>query len=268
MKNATLWTVLAASLAIGCLFSLDRGGWPGEPNGCREEMRPACFCEHLRDEGVAQPVNTWSNLGFVAAGIGIAVAVDRRRSRPRVRGGARTNPMTQGFFYPAFFAVVVALLGPGSMALHATMTRWGGQLDVMSMYLFIAFVTSYGLMRAYGLGRWAFLGLYAVQLSLLAWTKFQVAINSDIFFGAMIGVAILADRLLAVRRPDLTTDRRWLLAAVGLFGAAFAIWLPSRSGGPLCDPHSLVQGHAIWHVLCAGATLAVFGYLCSERKVA
>jgi hypothetical protein len=262
--RATFWTILAVALAMAGLFALDRGGWPGEPNGCREQMRPNCFCERPRLQGVAQPANTWSNLGFVAAGVGIALAVDRRRGRGPSTHAARSNPMTEGFFHPTLYAIVVALLGPGSMALHATLTRWGGQLDVMSMYLFIAFVSSYGLMRAYSLGRGAFVAIYGVQLLVLAWTKFRLPVDSNFVFGAMIAVAIATDRVFAIRRPDLVVDRRWLLLAAGLFGTAFAIWIPSRSAGPLCDPDSLIQGHAIWHLLCAGATLAIYGYLCSE----
>ena len=53
----------------------------------------------------------------------------------------------------------------------------------------------------------AFSAIYAGQLAVLAWTKLQLPINSDVVFGAMIGVAILADRLIAVRRRDLSTDR-------------------------------------------------------------
>lgn len=38
-----------------------------------------------------------------------------------------------------------------------------------------------------------------------------------------------------------------------LFGVGLAVYLFSRTGGPLCDPDSLLQGHAAWHVLSAAA---------------
>ena len=41
--------------------------------------------------------------------------------------------------------------------------------------------------------------------------------------------------------------------ATGLFGVGVVIWFFSRTGGPLCDPDGLLQGHAIWHVLAAAA---------------
>jgi hypothetical protein len=39
--------------------------------------------------------------------------------------------------------------------------------------------------------------------------------------------------------------------AVLAFGAAIAVNLLTRTGAPLCRPHSLVQGHAAWHALTA-----------------
>jgi hypothetical protein len=42
---------------------------------------------------------------------------------------------------------------------------------------------------------------------------------------------------------------------------------PSRTGGFLCDPDSLLQGHAVWHLLCAGTTGSIYLYHRSERAV-
>jgi len=46
----------------------------------------------------------------------------------------------------------------------------------------------------------------------------------------------------------------------------FFIWLASRSGGLLCDPQSLLQGHALWHVLAAvGAGLILYSAPTTSR---
>ena len=34
---------------------------------------------------------------------------------------------------------------------------------------------------------------------------------------------------------------------------AFGVWIPSQTGGLWCIPESWLQGHALWHVLCAVA---------------
>ncbi len=49
---------------------------------------------------------------------------------------------------------------------------------------------------------------------------------------------------------------------------AFAVWIPSRrSDGALSDPDSLLQEHALWHLLCALATLLIWLYYRSERRI-
>jgi hypothetical protein len=254
---------LAASLAaMGVLAAFAAAGWPGQANGCEVAVRPTCFCETLHAGPIRQPSNTLSNLGFVAVGLVIAAAADRRRGR-----AAPANPMTTTRFHPTAFAVVTALLGPGSMALHASMTVWGGRVDVISMYLFIAYVAVYGAARiaAWSTGRFA--AVYAATVLLLSASKIWTPVSSDVVFGAMVGLAALTDPVMARRRPDRRFERRWLAAAGVLFGVAFAIWLPSRSGGALCDPDSWVQGHALWHLLCAGAAGCIFLYLRSERSL-
>ena len=72
---------------------------------------------------------------------------------------------------------------------------------------------------------------------------------------------------MASRRAEIT-PALWVLAlSTALFLAAgFALWLPSQTGGPLCDPDSLLQGHAAWHLLPAATTGCFYVYWCSEDR--
>jgi hypothetical protein len=77
---AALWITLAAvAVALTVLGGFALAGWPGEPNGCLETF--GCFCEAPRPVLVRQPANTFSNVGFIAAGLAIAVEAGRRRRR-------------------------------------------------------------------------------------------------------------------------------------------------------------------------------------------
>jgi hypothetical protein len=73
----------------------------------------------------------------------------------------------------------------------------------------------------------------------------------DLTFYAL-GLASLIEvrRSLAGRRPPL------LAAAV--FSAGVVVWFLSRTGGALCNPDSLIQGHALWHVAAAAAVGILF----------
>jgi hypothetical protein len=257
-----VWITVAAvlvSLAVLAAFAL--AGWPGAPNGCLETF--GCFCEAPRPGLVRQPANTFSNLGFIAVGIAIAA----ERGRLRARGGAApANPFTTTAFFPALCGVVVALLGPGSMFLHASLTRWGGQVDVLSMYLWATFSIAYAALRALRLSTAGFAALFATLLAAAAWSKFRAPVSSDVVFGLLIAGFSAGEYTVWRRRPELRQNRRWLALAGLCFGAAFALWLPSRGpDGALCDPHSLLQGHAAWHLLCAAAAGSIWCYWRSER---
>ena len=48
------------------------------------------------------------------------------------------------------------------------------------------------------------------------------------------------------------------------FVAAYAIWLTGTGDHPACDPDSLIQAHAIWHLLGAVSTWSFFMFLRTE----
>ena len=73
---------------------------------------------------------------------------------------------------------------------------------------------------------------------------------------------------LLVRRP--APDRRrytpWFWLGFAAFFAAFMIWLTGKPDHPWCDPDSLYQAHAVWHLLSAVATVSFFLFLRTARR--
>jgi len=259
-RYAELWiTAAAVCAALAVLLAFALAGWPGAPNGCLE--RGTCFCEAPRAGLVRQPANTLSNLGFVAVGLAVATA----RGVARARGGG-ANPLTSRRLVSTLAALVIALLGPGSMFLHASLTSWGGRVDVLSMYLWASFAIAHAARRALRLSTAGFLALFGALLAATTWSKLASDVSSDAIFGGLLAGFVLGEGAVW-RRRELAQQRRWLALAALAFGAGFALWLPSRrSDGALCDPDSWLQGHAAWHLLCAASVGAIWLYWRSERE--
>lgn len=59
----------------------------------------------------------------------------------------------------------------------------------------------------------------------------------------------------------------WCFAGIACFMCAFAIWQTGRPNNPWCQPDSLLQAHAIWHLLTAASTWCFFLFLRSERRL-
>lgn len=60
----------------------------------------------------------------------------------------------------------------------------------------------------------------------------------------------------------------WFWLGAAAFVVAYAIWRTGTADDPRCEPDSLVQAHAIWHLLCALATWAFFLHFRTEVRVA
>ena len=54
----------------------------------------------------------------------------------------------------------------------------------------------------------------------------------------------------------------WFIQYICLI--ATMIWIPSQDGGWLCDPDTLLQGHALWHLLGAVAMWSFYKYFRTE----
>ncbi len=239
-------------------------GWPGDRHSCAEP--PYCYCETVLEGPVGQPVNTGSDLAFVVAGLVIAWRAGRRTDPDS------PHPFRRNAGYAAAYSQMAVFMGLGSMFFHGAMTEWGGRLDGLSMYLFILYVIAYQISRSWQLGWRGFAGLYG-GLALVFGAERMFGSNSSlVVFGSLVTLALLLEVLIAVpvsrirlgRGRDRLLQRHIFLLGLGLFCLALVIWSFSDSGRPLCDPDSLIQGHAIWHLLTAGTVTAIYFYFDAE----
>ena len=254
--NRTPIVVAGATAVISCgLLAVAVGrGWLGPDVG-----RGDGFCESAPGL-VRQPANTFSNVGFVVAGLLIAWHAGDRRN-------AGSSLATHRHLSTAI-ACLVVLLGPGSAAMHATQTSVGGHLDMLSMYLVAAFAASYAAMRRWDRGP-AFLAaafvaaVVACELVGLWKAPLPVVMYSgNAAFGLLlVGAVVVEVRIM--RRGETDARRGYAYASLASILVAFAIWNASKSW--LCDPQSLVQGHAIWHILDAVSAYFLYRYYASEH---
>lgn len=247
-------TALVALLAV---LAAARWGWLGPDVG-----RGDGFCEVARPGWIRQPANTWSNLGFVAAGLAVAVHAGNR-----LRLG-----LTMGA-YPGLataFAVLVVLLGPGSMAMHATQSDLGGHLDLLSMFLVSGFALAYALMRALRRGPGLFTVVFAVAVlvgmavHLRGGTVPLLGHAGNAAFALQLWVAIGIEVALG-RRDSARQDVWWAAASVLTLATAFAIWTTGMRGHAWCRPETLLQQHGAWHLLCALSAYLLFRHYAAER---
>lgn len=169
---------------------------------------PARDCELIGPGFFGQPVNALTTLVFVIAGL-----VVLRRSPARWVG----------------FGMIAT--GLGSFLFHGPMppgSEWAHDVSLAWLILLIA-----------GIGQtWE------------RWTRLPGLAALGVLFAVAPGVAdpvavalVVVAAIVQVRR-----DPRSTLILLGTVGALGILGRLGATGGPLCDPESLLQPHGLWHV--------------------
>ncbi len=270
--HAWVWAVCAA-LVLGLIAvsaRLDgRDVWRGRIES--GELRQPGYAERIyRADFFRTRANTWSNLAFVVVGF-YAIAhgwADLRPKRTQAEDGfVVTHPVMS-----VLFGVSCCGLGGGSGLYHASLTRWGQQLDVASMYppLLVCIAINVG-RRSRGTGLGAGVSAHA-RSWLLASAVVAVSLLLYRYKWSMSAALVLTTLILTVGACglwDLIFKRRelhfrWLGWATG----ALAVGIFCRQldvAGKFSGPDAWLQGHAVWHVLTALSLAFTYVYYRSER---
>tara|TARA_R110001606_G_scaffold10272_4_gene44109 strand:- start:61816 stop:62598 length:783 start_codon:yes stop_codon:yes gene_type:complete len=245
-------TVLAAAATI-ILLNLIGPDWSVyAPATCTETR---CFCEMPRNGTLLlQPANSLSSFGFVFAGF---LMILLARSRDWISAFPPLSASVLG--------VAAIIVGIGSVLLHATLTLWGQFFDVLGMYLVSGFflVSALAKLRRIPDRRaMIYYGLFCTALVAILYALPEVR---RWLFAVVLLAAIILELVFArPLRPQVRTG--YYVAGLVANIVAFTIWnLDQR--GQLCAPESLLQGHAVWHLLGAVALWFAFLYYRSERPV-
>lgn len=212
-------------------------------------------CEVLTEGFLQEPVSAITSLAFVvAAGV---ILLERRHPRSRQGAGApsddRAPPRLDA--YP----LLVAGIGIGSVIQHGPDPAWSDLVHDLPLAATLALVAADAVADLLGRSRawwwWALPTTALVPLIVAAPRA------GDLAQAALAAVAVVLTVVRARERPRPRRRIGWSLA---LLAVGSAIGTLSRAGGPLCDPGSLWQGHAVWHVL-ASAALVVLGPVVGQR---
>jgi hypothetical protein len=200
---------------------------------------PFADCESFHEGLLRQPVNAWSSLALVGAGVWILLRATRRAPGDRAEQAA--------------FGAGIALVGIGSVVLHGPGPAWAlwfHDLSVLSVLLFLA-VRGIGRVLRWPVSR----RLLAVAAGLVVLAIVLAVVPTSTVPAAWVLVLVAGLGELAAHRrhppePGSTRTRLRTLAVVTVAVAGVA-YLLGRSASPFCDPSSVMQWHAVWHVLVA-----------------
>jgi len=220
----------------------------------------------LGDYKVRQPLSTWSDLGFILSGMMILFLLGYSFGAPNNPMIAPSVNVVSGI--AILYGLIVIFMGPGSMYYHASQRHWGGLLDNLSMYLWALFVLVYDLARVARFDD----GLFYLILALLVVGVFALRLflpgSGTAIFAVLVAGYIAFGLLVLYGQPNgVVRDQGWFWAGIISFALAMLFWILSNDKPikvPWLTGESVVQGHAVFHLLSALTTFFVFIYLRSE----
>lgn len=258
---------VGTAFVLGMFMFFVTLGWPGDPNDCINKVPDECFCEHFVKAdvirgapGVRQPVNTWGNLYalLTASLVAIVVYVDRKKYGQ----GTAPNLIKSRSWMPDVYIFAVLFLGLGSMWFHASLTKWGGKFDGLSMYLYAAFLIFYTVRRLWNNAVFFWLAYLG---TVILYTALHDHIPSVVLIVSMVVVYVAFEIVIWVRTKKpfggtVLTGFLWCLAVVAILTAT-VFWKLSFTDGSMCDPLSKFQPHGLlWHPLAGVMAVLLYFY--------
>jgi dihydroceramidase len=247
----TVFLVLTAALGVWSAHEYSWNQWA--PATCRPD---SCFCEAIGSGTVVQPSNAWSSLAFVLVGLLIA------HNTAKPSGREYTNRMACEPAYRRLYGYALVAIGLGSYFYHSSLSFAGQVCDMSGMYWLITFALLYGVARSLALRPTMVVTAYLVLNTALL--GFQVAFPDlrRYVFGLLL-LVLVGIEIRHYRGPGVVIQNKWLWRAVGTMALAFVVWVLDKTK-LTCSPSSIVQGHAIWHLLSATAGWCLYRYYRSE----
>ncbi len=179
-------------------------------------MGAAADCETIGAGFLGQPINSLTTIGFLLVG---ALIVTRRPDR-------------------RWLGIGLLATGIGSFLFHGPMPMGSEWAHDLTLAWLLALVAAAG-------SRWERMSRIPALIALGIVFALAPAVADPVAVGLTV---VTLFSLLRHDRSAATLGPLLLLGAVAIFGRLGA------TGGPLCEPGSLLQPHAAWHL---GAAVAV-----------
>lgn len=244
--------VFISVMTVLVLVALPSGVWAGwQPATC---LKSGCFCEAANTHSpIRQTANTYSSLAFVFSGMLVLAQMRQPKTTRRLSG-----------IYTAIMGIASIIIGVGSAFYHASLTFIGQFFDVFGMFLLAAFALVYAWERIWDLRLTTTLSLYLALNLFLSWLQIAIPDTRRYAFAIVLIIALIFEYDYR-RRAKPNIEVRFLRLGIGLLAFAYFIWILDNTR-LICFEDSLIQGHAVWHILGAISGLFLYRYYVSEMK--
>lgn len=227
------------------------------------------FCEFNNlKTSLVQRSNTWSNLGFLFVGTFIVLLSFKdfyRKSK-----SIRINLLIDNPIFSFIMGCSILYLFIGSFLYHASVRYFFQMIDQTGMYAIVFSFTAFHIFRIWpkykfkskkSTSKLVVISFFLVNFIFILFFK---DVNINILFPIVF--IIFTALTFIYNRKHKNIYSKIFINSLYLLLFSFSSWILDREG-ILCDPNSLFQGHALWHILNSIVLLMIYLYYRSENSV-
>jgi hypothetical protein len=265
LRNALMGTGFLFGIALALDYSLDSRVWEGMV--VSQSALTVEYCEFNHPERFFhQPVNTYSNLIFFFYGMVVFQLgwKDWKAFTNRVANTVRKFP-----YLSLLLAANFIYLSLGSAFFHSSLTWMGQRMDMNATYGLTLSLIGIGLVQVSvkkELSSRMQLGIVGGLLLLIAsFLPLALQISSSILLPFLFLILLV---LGIINYIQYSAQRIPILGGLSFMLLVVAIQIRALDVAKVnCDPMSIWQGHALWHLLTATSSLCMYFYFRRVKNV-
>jgi len=256
IRNAIIGTGLLLGIALTLDYFLDSSLWEGMVVSKSALTVEYCEFNHP-DRFFHQPINTYSNLIYFFYGLVVfQLALKDLKGLVPVK----VNTVSNFPYLSLLLAANFIYLSIGSAFFHSSLTWIGQRVDMNATYGLTLSLICIGLVVTTVKKELSTRMQLTIVGIMLLLTAFFLPLALQISSSLLLPSLFLLLFVLAVLNYIIYRKQRFpLLAIVGVALLVLAIQVRTMDVAKVnCDPYSIWQGHALWHLLTATSSLCLY----------
>jgi len=265
LRNALLGTGILFGIALALDYSLDSRVWEGMV--VSQSALTVEYCEFNHPERFFhQPVNTYSNLIFFFYGM---VVFQLGWKDWKAFTNREANTVRKFPYLSLLLAANFIYLSIGSAFFHSSLTWMGQRMDMNATYGLTLSLIGIGLVQVSvkkELSSRMQFGIVGGLLLLIAsFLPLALQISSSILLPSLFLILLVLGIINYFQYP---AQRIPVLGGLCFMLLVVAIQIRALDVAKVnCDPMSIWQGHALWHLLTATSSLFMYFYFRRVKNV-
>ncbi|UJR32481.1 hypothetical protein I4U23_019943 [Adineta vaga] len=258
-----LFITLLVIVIVLDYYLAGKSPWRHFESSTKQRIDGIPFCEFDRSTSLLRErSNSLSDFSFLAVGFYMLVQAIECQEKNRAKHTILS--MINGFANCAH--------AMGSWLNHACRCQLGHRFDLTGMWLIIAFISFYSLIRHCHIRTYLFIMIFMI-IGFLLWIISDIYYpqsydNEEKILTTILVIIFIISECFHLKSKSITKSQiKWLcLGAISLVVGVISGHLDASK--IVCWPHSWFQLHALWHTSAACSVLAIYEYFRADMSFA